>query len=122
MTGTVPAEDLLDKLTRGTRIILDGAHAQTGRTPSEVIWSRNKARLHHYRSEHPRTHRVPILFVYALLNRPYCLDLMPGNSFVEFLVDEGFDVYLLDWGIAGPKDGDQCFDDLVIDFIPRAVR
>ena len=120
-------EDLLDKLTRGARIIFDGAHAETGQTPKEVIWSRNKARLYHYRAEHDgpgteRRHRVPILFVYALLNRPYCLDLMPGNSFVEFLVDEGFDVYLLDWGIAGPEDHDQTFDDLVIDFIPRAVR
>ena len=115
-------EDLLDKLTRGARIMLAGAHAETGQTPKEVIWSRNKARLYHYRSEHERTHRVPVLFVYALLNRPYCLDLTPGNSFVEFLVNEGFDVYLLDWGIAGPEDRDQSFDDLVLDFLPRAVK
>jgi polyhydroxyalkanoate synthase len=115
-------EDLLDKVTRGARLILEGAHAETGQTPKEVIWSRNKARLYRYRSETERQHRVPILFVYALLNRPYCLDLMPGNSFVEFLVDEGFDVYLLDWGIAGPEDRDQTFDDLIVDYLPRAVR
>ena len=115
-------DDLLDRLTRGARITLDGAHTETGQTPREVVWSRNKARLYRYRSEHERRHRIPVLFVYALLNRPYCLDLMPGNSFVEFLVDEGFDVYLLDWGIPGLEDRDQSFDELVLDFMPRAVR
>ena len=53
-------DDLLDKLTRGARIILEGAHAETGQTPKEVIWSRNKARLYHYRSDAERKHRVPI--------------------------------------------------------------
>ena len=115
-------DDLLDKLTRGVRIMASGAHAETGQTPKEVVWSRNKARLYHYRSERERRHRIPVFFVYALLNRPYCLDLTPGNSFIEFLVDEGFDVYLLDWGIAGPEDRDQTFDDLVFDYLPRAVR
>ena len=62
-------EDLLDKLTRGARIMLAGAHAETGQTPKEVIWSRNKARLYHYRSEHERTHRVPVLFVYIIFQR-----------------------------------------------------
>jgi polyhydroxyalkanoate synthase len=41
---------------------------------------------------------VPVLLVYALILRPYILDLLPGNSLVEHLLGEGFDVYLLDWG------------------------
>ena len=44
----------------------------------------------------------PLLLVYALIDRPFILDLIPGNSFVEYLVEQGFDVYLLDWGI--PSD------------------
>jgi hypothetical protein len=42
---------------------------------------------------------VPVLLVYALILRPYVLDLVPGNSLVGYLVGEGFDVYLLDWGV-----------------------
>jgi polyhydroxyalkanoate synthase len=64
---------------------------------------------------------VPIVLVYALINRPYVLDLLPGNSFVEFLVGQGFDVYLLDWGIPGDEDQDLSFEHYVLDYIPRAI-
>jgi poly(3-hydroxyalkanoate) synthetase len=41
-------------------------------------------------------HRTPLLLIYAPINKPYVLDLYPGNSFVEHMVQQGFDVYLLD--------------------------
>ncbi len=42
--------------------------------------------------------------MYALVNKPYILDLIPGRSFIIYLVQQGVDVYLLDWGIPGPED------------------
>ena len=39
--------------------------------------------------------------IYALINKPYILDLYPGNSLIEHLTNQGHDVYLLDWGTAG---------------------
>jgi polyhydroxyalkanoate synthase subunit PhaC len=65
---------------------------------------------------------VPILLVYALINRSYVLDLMPGNSLVEYLVHQGFDVYMLDWGTPGDEDKNLTFDNYVLDYIPRAVK
>ena len=47
---------------------------------------------------------------------------MPGNSLVEDLVEEGFDVYLLDFGISGPEDAGLSLEDLVLDYIPGAVQ
>ncbi len=38
---------------------------------------------------------------HAHILKPYILDLVPGNSFVEYLVEQGHDVYLLDWGSPG---------------------
>ena len=115
-------ENLFDKYAKGVRIIVEGAKANTGQTPKEIVWSKNKARLYHYQPLAEKKYPVPILFIYALVNRPYCLDLMPGNSFIEYLVGEGFDVYMLDWGIPGPEDRDMSFEDYVLDYIPRAVR
>src|SRR5205814_1545399 len=46
----------------------------------------------------------------------------PGNSFIEHLVKDGFEVYLLDWGEWGPEDSRVTFDDLVLDYIPKTVR
>ncbi|HEY6752690.1 MAG TPA: alpha/beta fold hydrolase [Rubrobacteraceae bacterium] len=47
---------------------------------------------------------------------------MPGNSFVEYLSGEGFDVYLLDWGNAGPEDRHRSFEDWILDYMPEAVE
>jgi polyhydroxyalkanoate synthase len=41
---------------------------------------------------------------------------------VEYLVEEGFGVYLLDFGISGPEDAGLSLEDLVLDYIPRAVQ
>lgn len=114
-------DEAFEKYTTGMRIILEGARAETGQTPKEVIWTRNKATLYHYEPAVEKRYRIPLLMVYALINRPYVLDLMPGNSFVEFLVGQGFDVYMLDWGIPGDEDKDLSFEHYVLDYIPRAV-
>jgi polyhydroxyalkanoate synthase len=93
-------------------------------TPREVVWSLNKAKLYRYEPVVPAAerHPVPLLLVFALMNRPTILDLRPGNSFVEYMVARGFDVYLLDWGFPGYEDRNLRFDDYVLDYLPRAVR
>ncbi|HEV2238523.1 MAG TPA: alpha/beta fold hydrolase [Ktedonobacterales bacterium] len=116
--GTNPAE----VARRGARILLEGGAIRTGQTPKTVIWSRNKARLFRYVATAERRFRVPVLLVYALINRPYVLDLLPGNSIVEYLVGQGFDVYLLDWGVPGDEDADLAFDEYVLDYLAAAVR
>ena len=63
-----------------------------------------------------------MLLVFALINRPYILDLRPGNSFVEYMLQNGYDVYLLDWGVPGPEDKQLKLDDYVLEYLPRAIR
>jgi polyhydroxyalkanoate synthase len=122
--GVTPpeVEATLDKYAEGTRIMLEGARVPTGRTPKRVIWTKNKARLYHYEPMAEKKHPVPILMIYALINRPYVLDLMPGNSLIEYLVGEGFDVYLLDWGVPDDEDRDLSFEDYVLDYIRLATK
>lgn len=93
-------------------------------TPKALIWSLNKARLYRYAPVVPaeERHRVPLLLVFAIMNRPYILDLMPGRSFVEFMVNQGYDVYLLDWGSPGLEDKNLKFDDYALEYLPRAIR
>jgi polyhydroxyalkanoate synthase len=93
-------------------------------TPKEVIWTLNKAKLYRYVPVVPPEERkpIPLLLVFALMNRPSILDLRPGNSYVEYMVQHGYDVYLLDWGLPGPEDKNLKFDDYVIDYLPRAIR
>jgi polyhydroxyalkanoate synthase subunit PhaC len=112
------------RYAQGMKVIADSLEAPVGLTPREMVWALNKARLYRYRPTLPpeARHPVPLLLVYALINKPFIFDLAPGRSFVEYMVDHGFDVYLLDWGAPGPEDQGITFDDYVTDYLSRAVR
>lgn len=94
-----------------------------GQTPADVVHRENKWRLLRYR---PRaaglSWKTPILLVPSLINRHYVLDLMPKKSFVEFLVGEGHDVFMIDWGTPGPEDRYLTFDELCDGYLGRALR
>ncbi|HEY3355564.1 MAG TPA: alpha/beta fold hydrolase [Polyangia bacterium] len=96
---------------------------QVGVTPADVVHRENKWRLLHYR---PRAGgaaaTTPLLLVPSLINRHYVLDLMPGKSFVEYLVAQGHDVYAIDWGTPGDEDRYLSFDDVCDGYLGRAVR
>src|ERR1035438_4689690 len=98
--------------------------AAIAQTPKELVWTLNKAKLYRYIPVVPAKDRypIPLLLVFALMNRPSILDLRPGNSFVEFMVSRGYDVYLLDWGVPGLEDKNLKFDDYTLDYMPRAIR
>ena len=104
------------------RAVLGSADAPVGLTPKELVWRKNKARLYRYVRSEPATHRTPIFLVLPLINRAYILDLRPGASFVEFLLGEGFDVFLIDWGTPGDEDRALDMTTLVTRYLPRAAK
>ncbi|MFV1455262.1 class III poly(R)-hydroxyalkanoic acid synthase subunit PhaC [Bacillus mycoides] len=110
------------RVKRASEVLLREPEPQVGLTPKEVIWTKNKTKLYRYIPKQEKTQRVPILLIYALINKPYIMDLTPGNSLVEYLVDRGFDVYMLDWGTFGLEDSHLKFDDFVFDYIAKAVK
>jgi polyhydroxyalkanoate synthase len=114
--------DIVGKLTAFNKALT--TRSQIAQTPKELVWALNKAKLYRYIPVVPKEqrHPVPLLMVFALMNRPYILDLRPGHSFVEFMVNSGYDLYLLDWGSPGPEDKNLKFDDYTLDYMPRAIR
>jgi polyhydroxyalkanoate synthase len=92
-------------------------------TPKDVVWRRDKAELWRYRREDaPVSVSPPILIVHSLVSKSYVLDLMPNNSMIRFLLGEGFDVFLLDWGVADAVEAQNTLEDYVDDYIPEAVE
>lgn len=73
-------------------------------TPSEVIYREGKAKLLRYFPKNAKTQPVPVFLIPSLINKYYILDLLPGKSYVEFLVNQGFAVYLIDWGVVDETD------------------
>ncbi len=96
--------------------------AQVGQTPHHVVYEEGKCRLLHYKAQTPTTHKTPLLIVFSLINRSYILDLKPGKSVVEKMVQAGFDVYLIDWGVTGPADQFLTLDDYINRYMYRMVE
>ncbi len=126
------AQDALDtyvqkpyrRYVEGVKSVIDSLDIPVGLTHKEAVWHLNKATLYRYVPVIPpqERHPVPLLLVYALINKPFIFDLVPGRSFVEYMLEQGFDVYLLDWGTPGIEDKNMRFDDYVTEYLRRAVR
>src|SRR5205823_14417237 len=94
---------------------------ELGQAPRRELFTIGAARLYRYESR--PTHETPVLFVPNLgISRPYIFDLLPGASFIEHMTREGFDFYMLDWGVFGPEDNDLSFEDCVTRILPRMTR
>lgn len=122
-----PIELVTGTVTKGvrrswnlTRHVLGIDRAEIGTSPKDVVWASGKAVLYRYRSE-TRTVGPPVLLVMSLVSRAHILDLQKGNSFVEHLLERGFDVFMLDWGVPDEADADNSFETYVDDYLPQAV-
>jgi len=79
-------------------------HAQPGCSEKDAVWQSGKLTLYRYRPIARPTSAAPLLIVYALVNRPYMMDLQPDRSLIRGLLDAGLDVYLVDWGYPDGAD------------------
>jgi polyhydroxyalkanoate synthase len=102
-------------------ILLTQNDAPVGITPKDPVWTHRQTTLYRYRSSE-RRHPIPVLLVFALINRPDIFDLSPGNSFVEFLLAEGFDVFLIDWGYPEEEDADMGLEEYICDELHWGIR
>jgi polyhydroxyalkanoate synthase subunit PhaC len=80
-------------------------------TPNKVLAQIGKTRILHYFNDSNETinnsstkDAMPLLMVYAPINRYHILDLSPNRSIVNKFVSAGFDVFLIDWGEEQSKD------------------
>jgi polyhydroxyalkanoate synthase len=92
-----------------------------GVTDKEAIYREDKLVVYRFRGARTPTAKVPILVVYALVNRPYMVDLQDDRSLVKNLLERGEDVYLIDWGYPDLADRWLTLDDYINGYIARAV-
>src|SRR5437763_14500850 len=87
MTGentiTDDIQNNIEKYKAGMQIIFEGARAEAGQRPKEIIRTKNKAKLYHYEASKEKRFAVPRLLRSALINRTCVLGLIPGNSLVS---------------------------------------
>jgi len=119
MTPSLMERQLL-RARNGVAYYAGLSRPSVGQSPRDLVWERETARLWHYRSPGP-TVSPPIVIVHSLISRSDILDLLPGSSMIGFLVDEGFDVFMLDWAPAQPADAANTLETYVDEYLPLAL-
>ncbi|MFQ5413544.1 MAG: class III poly(R)-hydroxyalkanoic acid synthase subunit PhaC, partial [Phycisphaerae bacterium] len=94
----------MERMAQFPKVLEVARKVRVGATRADAVWQQDKVRLLQYRGVEKR-YDTPLVFVFALVNRPYILDLKPGKSVVEHFVARGFDTYNVDWGV--PTSGDR---------------
>ncbi len=109
------------RLLAAPRVLRQARETRVGTTPADVILSAGTHKLLHYRRDTPATYGEPVLLCYALVNRPYILDLQAERSVVQQYLQHGFDVYLVDWGVPSDTDHVLTLEDYVCGFLQSAA-
>jgi polyhydroxyalkanoate synthase len=105
----------------GLRHLSDVGRLEPGQSPKDVVWSSGRAELWRYRSDRRRL-RPPLLLVHSLISRSYVFDLAPGSSFVEAMLDRGFDVFLTNWGETDELDAENALETYCDGYLPEMVE
>ncbi|MCA9100091.1 MAG: class III poly(R)-hydroxyalkanoic acid synthase subunit PhaC [Pirellulales bacterium] len=93
-------EQFIDRWAQATGL----SESRRGATPFDVVYQESSLRLLRYRSDVAAAVAEPVLLCFSLVNRPYILDLQPQRSVVRQLLEQGLDVYLIDWGVPSNAD------------------
>ncbi|MFA5528969.1 MAG: class III poly(R)-hydroxyalkanoic acid synthase subunit PhaC [Peptostreptococcales bacterium] len=110
------------KLTDGLDVLMNIEYDERYKTPKELIYEENKMKIYHYnQSKAKKKVKVPTLILYAMMNRPYVMDLQSEKSFINKLLDEGLDLYILDWGYPTADDRYITVEDYIEGYLGNAI-
>lgn len=110
------------RLGEGLRLLAQVGEVDYGATARQEVWRDGKVVLYRFVGERPPSARVPLLIVYALVNRPYMVDLQADRSLVRRLLEQGEDVYVLDWGYPDRSERYLTLEDYLLGYLDGAVR
>ncbi|MEC7118853.1 MAG: alpha/beta fold hydrolase, partial [Pseudomonadota bacterium] len=107
-----------DRLFRTEQLV------QAGKTPFEVIYDDGLAKLRHYpaSADCPTRHRVPLVIVAPLAINMLVYDLFEHRSLIRYLTNQGFSVYLIDWGKPTRRHVNRNFHSYILSYMPAMLR
>ena len=116
------AEKVGESAQKASDVLLEPLDTEIAVTPYNIVYEEDRVKLKHYKPTGDIQLKRPLLIVYALINRETMLDLQPGRSVVKNLLQEGIDVYMIDWGYPARKDRYLTIDDHVNGYMDNIVN
>jgi len=118
-------KEFSDRLARGMTALAQTGEIRIGSAEKEAVYAEDKLVLYRYRPivDLPKQQKVrtPLLICYALVNRPYMMDLQQDRSLIRGLLQRGLDVYLIDWGYPDGADRYLGIDDYVLGYLNNCI-
>lgn len=120
--------NMADDLLRGDAMapMADDGAFQVGEnlatTCGSVVYRNELMELIQYAPAKESVFRIPVVLVQPPINKFYIFDLSQRTSFVRFLLDEGFTVFITSWKNPGAKMRDTTFADYMLKGVEKAVR
>ncbi|MGZ3647027.1 MAG: PHA/PHB synthase family protein [Ktedonobacteraceae bacterium] len=94
-------QNLMRDISAGELKITDTSAFEVGKnlaiTPGQVVYRNELIELIQYAPMTEQVYQIPLLFVPPWVNKYYALDLQPDNSFMRFLVERGFSIFMISW-------------------------
>ncbi|MDR1947531.1 MAG: class III poly(R)-hydroxyalkanoic acid synthase subunit PhaC [Desulfovibrio sp.] len=110
-----------EKLLKGAEVFTKLNIDDINKTPRDLTLRMDKVQIFHYRPMVKKPASVPVLIVYALMNKQYIMDIQPDKSFVKKLLEEGLDVYIVDWGYPTASDRYLTTEDYIEGYLSDAI-
>ena len=91
-------------------------------TNKKLLYQEKNLTLYHFLPNSEKVYDVPVVLVPPLMTTTDIFDLVPEHSLADTLVENGFNVYLIDFGKPDKDDEHLKIDDYVLNYLYRAVH
>ncbi|RLG58315.1 class III poly(R)-hydroxyalkanoic acid synthase subunit PhaC [Candidatus Geothermarchaeota archaeon] len=109
-----------EKLLKGLQNLMEVKDIEVAPTPKELVYKEDKVQLFRYKPEQVKC-PIPLLVVYALVNRQYMMDLQEDRSLFRNLLGEGIELYVIDWGYPTKVDKYLTMEDYLYGYLNNCV-
>ena len=114
--------DFSQKFAAGIPALQAASGVEVGCSEKEAVFRDDKITLYRYKPIAKPAGVTPLLIAYALVNRPYMMDLQQDRSLIRRLLEQGLDIYLIDWGYPNGADRFLDLDDYINGFLHNCLQ
>lgn len=114
--------DFSQKFAQGIPALQAASGVEVGCSDKQAVFRDDKITLYRYKPIAKPAGVTPLLISYALVNRPYMMDLQQDRSLIRRLLEQGLDIYLIDWGYPNGADRFLDLDDYINGFLHNCLQ